>query len=72
MSLNLISCSVVQIPCPQENQDLIAFSEVVTQAISAIDPAELLTAYAFGAGSVVTWWGLGFVIAVATKAIGKA
>lgn len=71
-SINFVTCSLNQLPCPAEYQSLVSLADLVAQAISAIEPAEIAAAYAFGAASVVTWWGLGFVIAAALKAMNKA
>lgn len=70
--MNFIVCSVNQLPCPENYQSLISFSDVVINAVSSIEPTEIAVAYAFGAGSVATWWGLGFVISAAIKALSKA
>lgn len=70
--VNFVACSVNQLPCPAEYQTLVSLADLVAQAISAIEPAEIATAYAFGAGSVMTWWFIGFVIAAAQKALNKA
>lgn len=66
------ACSVQQTPCPQGSESLISFADLLATAIAAIEPADFLTAYAFGAGSVMTWWGLGFALSVAIKSINKA
>ena len=70
--INFVACSVNQIPCPIEYQTLVSLADLVAQAISAIEPAEIASAYAFGATSVMTWWGLGFAVAAAQKALNKA
>lgn len=69
---NFLACSVNQIPCPLEYQTLVSFADLISHAVSSIDPSEIAIAYAFGATSVVTWWGLGFCIAAAINAIRKA
>lgn len=70
--MNFLTCSVNQIPCPPEYQSLVSLADLVAQAVSTIEPAEFATAYAFGASSVITWWGLGFAISAAIKALNKA
>lgn len=70
--MKFLACSVEQIPCPESAQQWVSMADLVAQAISAIEPAEFAAAYAFGAGSVVTWWALGFGISSALKAINKA
>lgn len=70
--MNFVACAVNQLPCPIESQSLVSLADLVVQAVSAIDSSEIALAYAFGATSVVTWWSLGYVISVATKAINKA
>ena len=44
-----------------------AFAELVAAGLTT---EAIAAAYAFGAGSVVTWWFMAFVIAAARKAIG--
>lgn len=70
--MNFLVCSVNQLPCPLENQTLVSLADLVASAVSAIEPSDIASAYAFGAGSVVTWWGLGFALSVAIKAVNKA
>ncbi len=70
--MNLLTCATPAVPCPLDQQQ--AITELNAQALMALGltPDAILAAYVFGAGSVVTWWGLGYVIAVAIKAMSKA
>lgn len=70
--MNILVCTVNLNPCPENAQQWVSMADLVVQAISAIEPSEFAAAYAFGAGSVVTWWALGFGISSALKAINKA
>lgn len=70
--MNLLTCATAAVPCPLDQQQ--AITELNAQALMALGltPEAILAAYVFGAGSVVTWWFLGYVIAVATRAMSKA
>lgn len=70
--MNFVVCSVNQLPCPLENQTLVSLADLVASAVSSIEPSDIASAYAFGAASVVTWWGLGFALSAAIKAVNKA
>lgn len=70
--MKYIACAIDALPCPQEQQQLVSLAELVADAVSQLDAASVAQAYAFGAGSVMTWWFAGYVIAVATKALSKA
>lgn len=59
------------IPCPQNAQELYSLADVIAESIAQIDSSEMALAYAFGAGSVLSWWYMGFVISAAIKAIKK-
>lgn len=46
-------------------------AEVLAELVAAgLTPAAVAKAYIFGASSIVTWWGVGFVLAAARKALG--
>lgn len=70
--MKFLACNVDQLPCPLDQQQLLSLADLVADAVSQIDPQAVAHAYAFGAGSVMTWWGVGYAIAVATKALSKA
>ncbi|GKS83038.1 hypothetical protein AVMA1855_02820 [Acidovorax sp. SUPP1855] len=70
--MNFIVCNVQTLPCPADQQAFLSFSRVEDFAALGLTPEVILAAYVFGAGSVVTWWFLGFVISLATKLISKA
>ena len=70
--VKFLACNVDQLPCPLDQQQLVSLADLVADAMAQIDPASVAQAYAFGAGSVVTWWVAGYVIAIAVKALSKA
>ena len=70
--MNVLLCSSNVLPCPVADQQLMSLAQLVAEAVLQIDPASFAMAYAFGAASVCTWWGLGYVIAAAQKVLGKA
>lgn len=70
--VKFLTCAADVLPCPQDQQQLVSLAELVADAVAQIDAASVAQAYAFGAGSVMTWWFAGYVIAVATKALSKA
>lgn len=70
--MKFIVCSVDILPCPPENQGLYSLADIVAESINLIEPSSLVSAYSFGAASVLTWWFLGFVISSALKVLKKA
>jgi len=70
--MNILVCNVPQAPCPPDQQGLLTFSQAEDFAALGLTPEALLAAYAFGAGSVVLWWFLGYCISLAIKLISKA
>ncbi|MEQ6471195.1 hypothetical protein [Comamonas sp. wu1-DMT] len=70
--MKFITCAADVLPCPLDQQQLVSLAELVAEAVAQIDAASIAQAYAFGAGSVMTWWGLSFGLAAAIKALSKA
>ena len=70
--MKFIACAADVLPCPVDQQQLVSLAELVAEAVAQIDAASIAQAYAFGAASVATWWGLGFAVAAALKAVSKA
>lgn len=70
--MKLLACAQDALPCPPDDQRLVSFSDLFVEAVQHIDPLLLAKAYGFGAGSVLTWWSIGFAVAAATKALSKA
>lgn len=70
--MKFLTCLNDVLPCPVDQQRLVSLADLVTDAVAQIEPGSIMAAYAFGAGSVVTWWGIGYAIAVAQKALNKA
>ncbi|BDR10850.1 hypothetical protein CTR2_R41880 [Comamonas thiooxydans] len=70
--MKFITCAADVLPCPLDQQQLVSLAELVAEAVAQIDAASIAQAYAFGAGSVATWWGFGYALAVAIKAVNKA
>lgn len=70
--MKFITCLTDSIPCPAEQQSLVSLADLIADAVSQIEPDAIMAAYAFGATSVVTWWGIGFAIVAAQKALSKA
>ena len=70
--MTLISCATATVPCPLDQQQAIAELGAETLMALGLPPDAILAAYVFGAGSVATWWGLGYVISVVLRAVGKA
>lgn len=69
--MNFITCSVNIIPCPENAQELYSLADIVAASIAQIDSSEMALAYSFGAGSVLAWWYMGFVISAGIKAVKK-
>ena len=69
--MKFLVCSVDVLPCPVSEQSLYSLADVIAQSIAQIEASEIALAYAFGAGSVLTWWYMGFVISAGIKAIKK-
>lgn len=69
--MKFIVCSVDVLPCPVSEQSLYSLADIIAQSIAQIEASEIALAYAFGAGSVLTWWYMGFVISAGIKAIKK-
>lgn len=59
-------------PCPDAASAWLSIGDVMDLSAMGITPELVMKAYAFGAGSVVSWWAVGFVLAVAIKAMNKA
>lgn len=70
--MNVLTCATAAVPCPLDQQQALTELSVQTLAALGLTPEAVLAAYVFGAGSVVTWWGLGYLIAVASNALSKA
>lgn len=70
--MRFLVCASEVTPCPEEFTSWVSIAEIVDFSALGITPELVLKAYVFGAGSVVTWWAAGFVIAVAIKALSKA
>ena len=70
--MRFLVCNVDTVPCPDEFTQWLSMAEVIDFSALGLTPELILKAYVFGAGSVVTWWAAGFVIAVAVKALSKA
>lgn len=70
--MNFLVCNVQTLPCPADQQAFLSFTQVEDFAALGLTPEVILAAYVFGAGSVVTWWFLGYVISVGLKLISKA
>lgn len=70
--MKFLTCAADVLPCPLDQQQLVSLADLVAEAVAQIDAASIAQAYAFGAASVATWWGLGFVISAAIKALSKA
>lgn len=69
--MKFLVCSVDVLPCPVSEQSLYSLADIISQSIAQIEASEIALAYAFGAGSVLTWWYMGFVISAGIKAIKK-
>lgn len=69
--MKFLVCSVDVLPCPVSEQSLYSLADIIAQSIAQIEATEIALAYAFGAGSVLTWWYMGFVISAGIKAIKK-
>ncbi len=69
--MKFLVCSVDVLPCPVSEQSLYSLADIIAQSIAQIEASEIALAYAFGAGSVLTWWYMGFVISAGIKAIKK-
>ena len=67
--MKFLVCSVDVLPCPVSEQSLYSLADIIAQSIAQIEASEIALAYAFGAGSVLTWWYMGFVISAGVKAI---
>lgn len=70
--MQILTCAVDLLPCPAEQQAVFNVMSVADLASLGLTPEAILAAYVFGAASVVVWWFGGFVIASATRAVGKA
>ena len=70
--MKFLTCAADVLPCPLDQQQLVSLADLVAEAVSQIDAVSIAQAYAFGAASVATWWGLGFCISAAIKALSKA
>jgi len=70
--MNFLVCNVPQAPCPADQQALLTFTQAQDFAALGLTPEVVVSAYAFGAGSVVLWWFLGYCISLAVKAVSKA
>lgn len=69
--MKFLVCSVDVLPCPVSEQSLYSLADIIAQSIAQIEASEIALAYAFGAGSVLTWWYMGFLISAGIKAIKK-
>ena len=69
--MKFLTCSVDVLPCPVSEQSLYSLADIIAQSIAQIEASEIALAYAFGAGSVLTWWYMGFLISAGIKAIKK-
>ncbi|KGH04701.1 hypothetical protein [Comamonas thiooxydans] len=70
--MKFLTCAADVLPCPLDQQQLVSLADLLAEAVSQLDAASIAQAYAFGAASVVTWWGLGYALAVAIKSVNKA
>ena len=69
--MKFLACSVDVLPCPVSEQSLYSLADIIAQSIAQIEASEIALAYAYGAGSVLTWWYMGFAISAGIKAIKK-
>lgn len=67
-----LTCAVQTVPCPVDQQSVLGFADVADFAALGLTPEAVLAAYVFGAGSVVAWWFIGYVISVAQGLLKKA
>lgn len=69
--MRFLICTEDVSPCPLVSQAWISLSEVLNPALLGITPALALKYWAWGFGSVLLMWGLGYGIGIATGMIKK-
>lgn len=69
--MNLVSCVTAVLPCPLEDQRLIALSEAIDPVSLGITGSSVLYVFSWGFGAVLFGWLLGLGVSAALGMIRK-